>query len=152
MRLLLQESLSRRAKMPSIRGTLTRRSGPFDLKSHAILPIVNLARWAGLSVGSAELTTTARLRASAGSAMLPQGQAATLVEVFEVLQRLRLRYQIRQHERGEAPTDLIEMDQISPLDRSVIAQAVREVSSVQRRMDNISHYVPVESWASPEQP
>jgi hypothetical protein len=32
----------------------------------------------------------------------------------------------------------------------VIAQAVREISSVQRRMDNISQFVPTEAWASPE--
>jgi CBS domain-containing protein len=41
------------------------------------------------------------------------------------------------------------MKWLSPLDRSVIAQAVREVSAAQRRMDNISHYVAVEEWASP---
>lgn len=149
MRLLLQESLSRRAKMPS-RGVLLRRAGSFDVKDHAVLPIVNLARWAALSVGSAALPTTERLRSASGSAMLPQGQADTLVEVFEVLQRLRLRYQILQYQNGAAPTDVLEMDQVSPLDRSVIAQAVREVSSVQRRVENVSMYVPPESWASPE--
>jgi len=148
MRLLLQESLSRRAKMPSSRGLLNRRSGAFDVKARAVLPIVNLARWAALSVGSAALPTTERLRAAAGSAMLPQGQADTLVEVFEVLQRLRLRYQIQQHQRGLPPSDVLEMDQVSPIDRSVIAQAVREVASVQRRMDNVSLYVPAESWSS----
>ena len=148
MRLLLQESLSRRAKMPSSRGLLNRRSGAFDVKAHAVLPIVNLARWAALSVGSAALPTTERLQAAAGSAMLPQGQADTLVEVFEVLQRLRLRYQIQQHQRGLPPSDVLEMDQVSPIDRSVLAQAVREVASVQRRMDNVSLYVPADSWAS----
>jgi CBS domain-containing protein len=39
---------------------------------------------------------------------------------------------------------------MSSIDRSVIAQAVREISSVQRRMDNISHFVPAEEWASSE--
>jgi CBS domain-containing protein len=150
MRLLLQESLSYRAKMPSMRGLLNRRAGSFDVKAHAVLPIVNLARWAALSAGSAALPTAERLRAAAGSAMLPQDQATTLIEVFEVLQRLRLRYQILQHQRGERPTDVLKMDEVSPIDRSVIAQAVREVSSVQRRMDNISLYVPVEGWTSPE--
>jgi len=149
MRLLLQESLSRRARMPTHRSVLTRRTGTFDVKEHAVLPIVNLARWAALSVGSAALPTTERLQAAAGSAMLPQDQATTLVEVFEVLQRLRLRYQIAQHQRGERPTDVLSMDQVSPIDRSVIAQAVREVSAVQRRMDNISLYVPAEAWALP---
>ena len=148
MRLLLQESLARRARMPSGRGLLNRRSGAFDVKDHAVLPIVNLARWAALSVGSAELPTTERLRAAAGSPMLPQGQADTLVEVFEVLQRLRLRYQLQQHQRGLPPSDVLEMNRVSPIDRSVIAQAVREVASVQRRMDNVSLYVPADSWAS----
>ena len=31
----------------------------------------------------------------------------------------------------------------------MIAQAVREISAVQRRMDNVSNYVAVEEWASP---
>lgn len=152
MRLLLQESLSRRARMPSSRGLLNRRSGTFDVKDHAVLPIVNLARWAALTVGSAALPTTERLQAAAGSAMLPQDQATTLVEVFEVLQRLRLRYQILQHQRGEQPSDVLAMDQVSPIDRSVIAQAVREVAAVQRRMDNVAHYVPAEEWTSPANP
>jgi CBS domain-containing protein len=148
MRLLLQESLSRRAKKPNAWGVLSRRSGAFDVKDHAVLPIVNLARWAALSVGSAALSTTDRLRAASGSAMLPQNQTDTLIEVFEVLQRLRLRYQIQQHQRGEPPSDVLEMDHVSPIDRSVIAQAVREVAAAQRRMDNVSHYVSAESWAS----
>jgi len=149
MRLLLQESLARRARMPVMRGLLSRRSGSFDVKEHAVLPIVNLARWAALAVGSAALPTTERLRAAGGSAMLPQGQAETLVEVFEVLQRIRLRYQVAQQRRGERPTDALDMGTVSPMDRSVIAQAVREVAAVQRRMENVSHYVPAEGWAAP---
>ena len=73
MRLLLQESLARRAKMHSMMAVLTRRDETFDIKRSAMLPVVNLARWAALSVGSAALPTTDRLRAAAGSAMLPDG-------------------------------------------------------------------------------
>lgn len=152
MRLLLQESLASRAKLRSIWRVFTRRADTFDLKDYALLPIVNIARWAALSVGSAALPTTERLRAASGSAMLPAEQATTLIEVFEVLQRLRLRYQLLQHQRGDRPSDLLVMDQMSPLDRSVIIQAVREISSVQRRMDNVSLYVPAEAWAAPEPP
>ena len=111
--------------------------------------MVNIARWAALSVGSAVLPTTERLRAASGSAMLPADSAATLIEVFDVLQRLRLRYQIRQYGAGEQPTDVVTLKWLSPLDRSVIAQAVREISAVQRRMDNVSNYVAVEEWAAP---
>ncbi|MEP6798816.1 MAG: DUF294 nucleotidyltransferase-like domain-containing protein, partial [Lapillicoccus sp.] len=91
MRLLLQESLSARARMHSMREVLSRRGNTFDVKAHALVPIVNMARWAALSVGSAALPTTERLRVSAGSTILPDEQATILIEVFEVLQRLRLR-------------------------------------------------------------
>ena len=66
-----------------------------------------------------------------------------------MLQRLRLRYQILQHQRGEPASDVLAMGQVSPIDRSVIAQAVREVAAVQRRMDNVSQYVEPEAWALP---
>jgi len=150
MRLLLQESLSKRAKLRPMRNILARQPGNFDIKSHALLPIVNIGRWAALSVGSTALPTTERLRAASGSAMLPAEQASTLIEVFGVLQRLRLRYQLMQHRSGDRPSDVLTMSRVSSIDRSVIAQAVREISSVQKRMDNISNFVPAEAWASPE--
>ncbi|MGI8459733.1 MAG: putative nucleotidyltransferase substrate binding domain-containing protein [Propionibacteriaceae bacterium] len=152
MRLLLQESLSKRARMRSVRDVLARRPDTFDIKTHALLPIVNIARWAALSVGSAVLPTTERLRVSAGSAMLPTEQAATLVEVFDVLQRLRLHQQIETLHAGDTPSDVLRMDRLSPLERSVIAQAVREISAVQRRMDNVAAYVSPEGWVGPEPP
>ena len=150
MRLLLQESLSKRAKLRPMRHILARQPDTFDIKRHALLPVVNIARWAALSVGSAALPTTERLRAASGSAMMPDEHANTLIEVFGVLQRLRLRYQLMQHRAGDRPSDLITMSRMSSIDRSVIAQAVREISTVQRRMDNISQFVPAEAWASPE--
>lgn len=150
LRLLLQESLSKRAKLMPMRHILARHPDTFDIKSYAVVPIVNIARWAALSVGSAALPTTERLRAAAGSAMLPDKQADTLVEVFGVLQRLRLRYQLMQFRAGDRPSDLIEMKRMSSIDRSVIAQAVREIAAVQKRMTNIAQFVPAESWAAPD--
>ena len=105
MRLLLQESLARRARGRPVLHLLSRRPERFDIKSHALLPVVNMARWAALSVGSHALPTTERLRSAAGSAMLPDDAARTLIEVFEVLQRVRLRHQIRQLRSGNSPSD-----------------------------------------------
>jgi CBS domain-containing protein len=150
MRLLLQESLSRRAKLRSVRDVLARRSDTFDLKTYALLPITNIARWAALSVGSSALPTIERLRVASGSAILPTEQAETLIEVFDVLQRLRLLSQLEQRHQGEPPSDVLQLDRGSPLDRSVIAQAVREIAAVQRRMDNVAAYVPTDDWSSPE--
>ncbi len=140
MRLLLAESLSTKARLRSMRDVLTRRGGTLDLKTHALTPLINIARWAALSVESTEVNTRARLQAAAGSALLPTGDAATLMEVFDVLQRVRLRYQVAQFDQGETPTDVLEMKRLSPLDRSLVAQAVREIAGVQRRMAGMSHY------------
>jgi CBS domain-containing protein len=78
--------------------------------------------------------------------MLPDEQAAILIEVFEVLRRLRLNYQLRQRRAGQAPTDLLSRDQLTPIERSVVSQALREIAAVQRRMDNIGAYVAIDEW------
>ncbi len=147
MQLLLKESLAYRARMRSVRDLLARRPETFDIKAHALLPITNIARWSSLSAGTSLLATPERLRESGSSEMLPAPQARTLAEVFEVLQGLRLEAQVDQVDRGEAPSDVLRLEHLSPLDRSVIASAVREVVAVQRRMDNLSAWLPTEEWA-----
>lgn len=147
MRLVLEESLSRRAKRRSVRKLLTGKGDEFDVKSHGLLPVVNVARWAALGVGSTELQTAKRLRDAGGSEILPTHQADRLIEVFELLQRMRLRHQLNQVARGEPPTDVIDRDELSPIERSMLAQAVHEVNAIQRRMDNVARFTPPESWA-----
>ncbi|SDU81958.1 cyclic nucleotide-binding protein [Microlunatus sagamiharensis] len=147
MRLLLLESLAYRARLRSVRDLLARRPETFDIKAHALLPITNIARWAALSAGTTVLPTPERLRESGSSEMLPAAQARTLAEVFEVLQGIRLSAQLAQVGRGERPTDVLRLEHLSPLDRSVIASAVREVAAVQRRMDNLTAWLPAEEWA-----
>lgn len=149
LRLLLEQSLSNRARLRSMKEMLTRRPGVFDLKNHAVVPLVNLARWVSLSARSPVTSTPERLLAAAGSTMLPQAQARALVDSFEALQRIRLRYQLRQVDRGEQPTDLLAMDRLTPIDRSVVAQAVHEIAAVQRRMANVAAYSLPEDWAAP---
>lgn len=146
LRLLLAESLVHRARLRSVRDVLARRGGTFDLKAHALRPVVDIARWAALSVGSTELSTSARLAAAAGSQMIPTDQADVLIEVFEVLQKTRLRYQLAQIQRGEEPSDVLVMHQLSPLDRSLISQAVREIAAVQRRMTNLAQVTGPADW------
>jgi CBS domain-containing protein len=151
MRLLLQQSLAKRARRRSVLDLLNLRREVFDLKQHALLPIVNLARWAALSAGSSVLPTTDRLRAAAGTAILPEPQARALEEVFHVLQRLRLRYQLRELEGGRPPTDALRLDTLTPINRSIILRATHEIAAAQRRMDNLSTYADPESWTLPEQ-
>ncbi len=146
LRVLLDQALQSRARLRTTRTLLTRRQEPFDMKENALAPIANLARWAALSSGSTALSTVERLRTSAGSIMLPTEEATTLIEIFEVLQRLRLRHQLAQLDSGQAASDVLSVDQLSPIDRAVIGQAVREISAVQRRAANLSASAPAGAW------
>jgi CBS domain-containing protein len=38
---------------------------------------------------------------------------------------------------------------LSPIDRSMLAQAVHEIAAVQRRMDNVAVYLPADAWSKP---
>jgi len=147
MQLLLKESLAYRARMRSARDLLARRPETFDIKAHALLPITNIARWGALSAGTAVLPTPERLRESGTSEMLPAAHARTLAEIFEVLQGVRLEAQLDQIGRGERASDVLRLEHLSPLDRSVLASAVREIAAVQRRMDNLAAWLPAEEWA-----
>jgi CBS domain-containing protein len=146
MKLLVRESLSHRAHLRSVRDVLAGRGGTFDLKAHALRPVVEIARWAALYVRSPELSTRARLAAASGSVLMPAEQASTLIEVFEVLQRVRLRQQVGQFERGEPVSDVVWMRRLAPLDRSLVAQSVREISTAQKRLYNLLQYTSPKEW------
>ena len=94
------DALSARVKTRSLRDVFSRRSGTFDLKHHAMTPIVNLARWGGLSADVASASTPARLSAGARPGAISDGDAQTLCDVFLMLQRLRLAHQVEQIAAG----------------------------------------------------
>ncbi|MET0799477.1 MAG: putative nucleotidyltransferase substrate binding domain-containing protein [Rhodococcus sp. (in: high G+C Gram-positive bacteria)] len=134
LRLQLRDALAGRARLRSLRDVLARRGGTFDLKAHALTPIVNLARWGGLSVGMASASTPARLAAASGNGMLSERDVTTLTEVFALLQRLRLSHQIDQMTAGHRPGDVLIMADLSPLERSLLTDGIREIAAVQRRV------------------
>lgn len=143
LRLQLRDALAGRARLRSLRDVLARRGGTFDLKSHAITPIVNLARWGGMSVGLASASTPARLAAASGNGLLDDRDVGVLTEVFEMLQRLRLGHQIEQIEAGVQPGDILVMADLSPLERSSLGDGVREIAAVQRRVGYVASNVGV---------
>ena len=136
LRLQLLNALSERVRTRSLRDVLSRRGGTFDLKSHAVTPIVNLARWGGLAGGVASASTPTRLAAAAASGALGERDAATLSEVFAMLQRLRMTHQVEQLSVGHSPGDVITMSELSPLNRSLLNDGLREIAAVQRRVGN----------------
>ncbi|MDT5149725.1 MAG: hypothetical protein QOI01_1458 [Mycobacterium sp.] len=136
LRLQLLDALSGRVRARSLRDVVSRRGGTFDLKSHAVTPIVNLARWGGLAGDVVSASTPARLASAAASGALSERDAATLGEVFVMLQRLRMTHQVEQLSSGNRPGDVITMSELSPLNRSLLNDGLREIAAVQRRVGN----------------
>jgi CBS domain-containing protein len=138
LRLQLLDALSGKVRTRSLRDVVSRRGGTFDLKSHALTPIVNLARWGGLTVGVVSASTPARLEAAAGNGLLSESDARTLGEVFALLQGLRMAHQIDQIAAGCSPGDIVTMSELSPLNRSLLNDGVREIAAVQRRVRQLA--------------
>ena len=134
LRLQLLDALSTRVWQRSFWKVLSRRGGTFDLKAHAVTPVVNLARWGGLSVGIASATTSARLTGAASNDLLTEQDARVLEEIFVLLQRIRMRHQVDQIVAGRAPGDVVSLAEITPLNRSLLAESAREVAAVQKRV------------------
>ncbi|MFY9921293.1 MAG: putative nucleotidyltransferase substrate binding domain-containing protein [Mycobacterium sp.] len=131
------DALAARVKTRSLRDVLSRRGGTFNLKQHAVTPIVNLARWGGLSAGVASASTPARLAAAAQADAISYRDAETLCDVFLMLQRLRMAHQVDQIASGHTPGDVITMSELSPLNRSLLGDGLREIVAVQRRIRNV---------------
>jgi CBS domain-containing protein len=107
------------------------RRGQLDIKHGGMIPIVDLARWAGLAAGAASCSTAGRLRAAEAAGTLDGPDARTLIEAFSFIFSLRLDHQVEQLRRGEAPDDFIDPKTLNPLARSYLREAFRAVASVQ---------------------
>ena len=120
------------ARLP--RGVLRAPAGHLDLKRGGLVPIVDLARWAGMAAGVASASTPARLRAAAAAGTLDADAAATLEEAFHLVLGLRLGHQIEQLAAGQPPDDLVRPRDLSAVTRASLREAFRAVAAVQRQI------------------
>ena len=138
LRLLARFALSHRPPTGFLRGLVVEHSGEhrgrLDLKHGGALPIVDLARWAGMAAGVTTASTIERLRAAATVGTLPADDAHTLEDAFELIAALRLEHQVKQLRAGTAPDDYVDPAELSPLTRSHLKEAFRAVASIQRRV------------------
>jgi CBS domain-containing protein len=97
------------------------------------VPIVNLARWAGMAAGVTSASTRERLKAAAEAGTLPAADARLLREAFDLMSELRLVHQVEQLRAGIAPDDHVDPESLSALMRAQLKEAFRAVASVQKR-------------------
>ena len=140
LHLLAEFALSHRPPSGFFRGLVVESSGEhrnrLDLKKGAVVPITDLARWAGMVAGVACASTTARLTAARESGVLRSSDAQSLQEAFELVCQLRLDHQIAQLEAGAELDDFVDPRELSPLVRSYLKEAFHAVASVQKRILN----------------
>jgi CBS domain-containing protein len=110
------------------------RRGQLDLKHGGMIPIVDLARWAGMAAGVASASTRERLRAAEAAGAMDGAEAQTLTEAFGFIFSLRLDHQVEQLRRGSVPDDFIDPKTLNPLARSYLREAFRAVASVQANL------------------
>jgi CBS domain-containing protein len=140
LRQLARLALSYRPPSGFLRGLVVEHSGAhrgrLDLKHGGVVPIVDLARWAGMAAGVTSASTPERLRAAADGSTLTGRDARTLQDAFELVSGLRLEHQIAQLRAGHEPDDYLDPAALSPLTRSYLREAFRAVASVQKSVAN----------------
>ncbi len=138
LRQLARFSLSHRPPTGFLGGLVVEDSGEhrgqLDLKTGGALPIVDLARWAGMAAGVTSASTAERLRAAGHAGILSQADADTLLESFELVSGLRLEHQVAQLVAGVEPDDFVDPSELSALTRSYLKEAFRAVAAVQKHV------------------
>jgi CBS domain-containing protein len=108
------------------------RGDHLDIRRAAVIPIVELARWAGAAAGITEGTTAERLNGAAAAGVLSDADARTLSEAFELAHELRISHHMEQLSAGGRPDDQLEPSALSALTRDHLRDVFRAVSGVQR--------------------
>jgi CBS domain-containing protein len=138
LRMLARFALSYRPPTGFLRGLVVEHTGEhrgrLDLKKAGIVPVVGLARWAGMAAGVTSGSTGERLRAAADADILPSADAHTLIDAFELIHGLRIEHQVQLLRAGRAPDDYVDPSALSSLTRSHLREAFRAVASIQRRI------------------
>lgn len=138
LRLLAHFALSHRTPTGFMRGLVVEHTGEhrgrLDLKHGGIVPIVDLARWAGMAAGVTIASTTERLRAAGEAGTLAPADAHTLSDAFGLISNLRFEHQVGQLRAGQEPDDHVDPAHLSALMRTHLKDAFRAVTSVQKRL------------------
>jgi CBS domain-containing protein len=138
LRMLARFAVSHRPPTGFLRGLVVEQSGErrgrLDLKRGGVLPIADLARWAGMAAGVTAASTVERLRAASDAGTLSPADAHTLEDAFELVTNLRVENQVTQLHAGEEPDDYVDPAQLSPLMRTQLKDAFRAITSIQKHL------------------
>lgn len=105
----------------------------FNVKA-AIIPLVNFARMYALQNGFAETNTLERLRRLREQGLLLPSSHDELAQAYTALMQMRLTHQAAQIGRGAEPDNLIDLRELTQLDRSVLKKIFADITVFQARL------------------
>lgn len=108
--------------------------GRLDLKRGAIIPLVNLVRFHALAHGVTISSTVDRIEAVASVGGLDRGIADGLQEAFTVICRIRFEHHAELIAVGRQPDNLIAPDELPPIGRGELRDALALVRRSQRQL------------------
>jgi CBS domain-containing protein len=108
--------------------------GKLDLKRGAIIPLVNLVRFHALAHGVTISPTLDRIEAVASVGGIERGLADALREAFLVINSIRFEHHAAQVQADEAPDNLIDPEELAPIARAELREALQVVRRAQKRV------------------
>jgi CBS domain-containing protein len=110
--------------------------GEVNLKSDAVQPIVNIARYGAFMAGGGLLSTQARLLAAGEAGVFPQADAALLAEAHAWFTDLRIARQLEQLGEGSTVSDTVPTADLTTLSRAYMKDAFRLIGGIRRRLND----------------
>jgi CBS domain-containing protein len=140
LRLLQRLALAHRPPTAFLREIVVEHGGShrghFNIKRGGLLPIVNIARYAGMAAGTTSTSTRERLRAASAASILRDEAASALDEAFDLFTELRLEHQVEQLRAAKEPDDFVDPGSLNALTRRYVREAFRVVTAVQRALSS----------------
>jgi CBS domain-containing protein len=108
--------------------------GKLDLKRGAIIPLVNLVRFHSLAAGVTISPTLDRIAAVASVGQLDRASADGLREAFVVINGIRFEHHAAQVQAGVTPDNLVDPEELAPIARTDLREALHVVRRAQKRV------------------
>ncbi len=108
--------------------------GKLDLKRGAIIPLVNLVRFHALAAGVTISPTLDRIEAVASVGQLDRASADALREAFVMINGIRFEHHAAQVQAGVTPDNLVDPEELAPIARTDLREALHVVRRAQKRI------------------
>jgi CBS domain-containing protein len=111
----------------------------FDLKQRGTVPLVDLARFFALRHHLSATNTLTRFEQAKDRGNLPSELTRELAQSFEFLLNLRLQHQWEQIQTGSPPSNYLNPNALSALERSLLKEVFKAISQAQAFLHKTYH-------------